>query len=137
MYTGMDPAPYNGWCEMAFTIYSFPDASTFTTIAAGQTISIIVPPTLVAAYQDFEFEFLFPSVSASHAGTFAAIYRALTTAATGATNQDALGSAVQIVSQTGSIAFIRDVYGMITRQVTVRVTAADAIQFRLTVLGIS
>jgi len=122
---------------MAFTIFSYPDANTFVTIPAGSPQIIVVPPTLVAAYEDFEFEFLFPSVTPAHAGTTVNIFPTLTTAATGSDNWFGLGDPVEIPATTGDLAFIRDIYGLISRQTSVHIMATADIQMRLTVLGVS
>lgn len=123
---------------MARQLFQWPSATTYGTIPANTTQDILIPATMVDAYQDYSFEVFYPTVSVSNTGTFAAIYRTLTNAATASVNQEAVGNPMLITSQTGSTAFVRDIYGLITKQIIVRVTAGAAdIQLRVSALGVS
>ncbi len=122
---------------MAQQLWQAPSASGFDKILAGQTKKYTAPSTtMVLPNQDFSFEFLFSNLNASHVGTFAAIYRCLTPEATDGTNLEPIGVVQVTADNTGRTAFIRDVYGLVTRNLVVVVQPTADVDFRLSVVGV-
>lgn len=121
---------------MAQQLWQAPSASSFDRILAGQTKRYTAPSsTVVLPNQDFSFEFLFKDLTAAHAGTAAYIYRCLTPEASEGTNLEAIGIVQVTADNIGRTAFIRDVYGLITRNIVVEVRPTADVDFRLSVVG--
>jgi len=124
---------------MAQQLWQSPSATGYDTLPKGVMKSYILPAaTLVIPNQDFSFEFLFPEVNASHVGTTANIYRTLSNDATVVANLEAIGT-VQITADDvgGPVAFMRDVYGLIARNVVIKIMPAADIRFRISAVGVT
>ncbi len=122
---------------MAQQFWQSPSATTYDTLPGGVEKTYSPPAnTIVQPNQDFSFEFLFPEVTAAHVGTTANIYRTLSSDATAVTNLESIGTIVIEAGDVGGpVAFIRDVYGLVARNIVVKITPAASIRFRLSVVG--
>lgn len=125
---------------MAQVLWQSPSATAYDTLPAGIEKTYTLPsPTLVQPSQDFSFEFLFPdNVTSAQVGTTANIYRSISTEASVSSNLEAIGTIVISSDDVGKpAAFIRDVFGLIARNVVVKITPAASIRVRVSAVGVT
>ena len=125
--------------KMAQQFWQSPSATGYDSLAGGVERTYTPPATtLVQPNQDFSFEFLFPEITSAHVGATASIYRTLSPDATAVANLEPIGTVKITSSDVGkSAAFIRDVYGLVARNIVVKITPSAAIRFRLSVVGVT